>query len=244
MISNWGPDINYTPEIWTPLFTALMVLAIAAVLGVFGHFLLRKALAPKQEVGEETKTYLYSLPVRLWHWTNAILFILLISTGLYNHFTPASSYVKLHNSAGKVLIAAWLVFIVINIITGNIKHYKVKFSGFSARCLKQAMFYMTGILKGEQHPYHATEECKFNPLQQITYAALVYVLLPLILISGFLALNPDILGSGFIRQHIAKVHLAMGVFGLIFMVVHVYMCTCGAYVTQFIKGMIDGNHRH
>ncbi|VDZ78165.1 thiosulfate reductase cytochrome b subunit [Salmonella bongori] len=40
-------------------------------------------------------------------------------------------------------------------------------------------------MKGEGHPYTATEQNKFNPLQQLAYLAIMYALVPLLMITWF-----------------------------------------------------------
>jgi thiosulfate reductase cytochrome b subunit len=243
MINIWGSDINYTPDYWPLWLVILAVLAALTLAGVAGHFMLRKVLAPKREAAGEHKLYLYSLPVRVWHWLNALLFAVLLATGLTNHFGPSPMLVKIHHIAGQVFVAVWIYFIVINIFTGNGKHYLIQLSGFTGRIIRQGMFYLFGIMKGEPHPFHSSETCKFNPLQQVAYAGVVYVLMPILAVSGLLALYPEFMGLAGMKGMAVRVHLAFGVISLIFIIAHLYLCTCGGYMTQLLKGMIDGYHR-
>lgn len=243
MTSIWGSDINYTPDYWPLWLVILAALTALTLAGVAGHFMLRKIFAPKRNAAGEHKLYLYSMPVRVWHWLNALLFAVLLGTGIVNHFGPVPALVKIHNIAGQVFVAAWLYFIGVNIVTGNGKHYLIQFSGFMGRIIKQGMFYLFGIMKGEAHPFHSTEKCKFNPLQQVAYIGVVYALMPVLAVSGLLALYPEFMGIAGYKGMIIKVHLALGVISLIFIIAHLYLCTCGGYLTQLLKGMIDGYHR-
>ncbi len=63
------------------------------------------------------KLYIHPLPVRLWHWTNAFGFVLMIATGLQIryldlfHLIPFRTAVVAHNWIGFVLIANFFVWL-------------------------------------------------------------------------------------------------------------------------------------
>ncbi|MDI8799839.1 potassium-transporting ATPase subunit C, partial [Salmonella enterica subsp. enterica serovar Montevideo] len=44
--------------------------------------------------------------------------------------------------------AIWVGFVLINLTTGNGRHYRVNFSGLVTRCIRQTRFYLFGIMKG------------------------------------------------------------------------------------------------
>ena len=46
------------------------------------------------------------------------------------------------------------------------------------QAIEQAMYYMRGIFRGDEHPTEKTRERKMNPLQQVTYLAILNILLP------------------------------------------------------------------
>ena len=108
---------------------------------------------------------------------------------------------------------------------------------FYLNLVKQFKYYSSGMFKGEKHPFPVTEERKFNPLQKLTYVLAMYVAFPLLIISGIGLLLPEItittfFGiSGLILTDI--LHITMGFFLSIFMVIHIYTCTLGAkaYIT-------------
>ncbi len=108
-------------------------------------------------------------------------------------------------------------------------------------------YYSWGMFKGEKHPFPVTEERKFNPLQKFTYVLAMYMAFPLLIISGIGLLLPEItittfLGiSGLILTDI--LHITMGFFLSIFMIIHIYTCTLGARPTSLFWGMISGYHR-
>ena len=103
------------------------------------------------------------------------------------------------------------------------------------------------MFKGEKHPFPVTEKRKFNPLQKVTYVLAMYVAFPLLIISGIGLLFPEITiknffgVSGLILTDI--LHITMGFFLSVFMVIHIYTCTLGAKPTSLFWGMISGYHR-
>ena len=95
------------------------------------------------------KLYLYPKWIRSWHILNALLFIVLIATGLSMQYAGAAGWllpagseaaanaknefflmnfgaaVKWHNITALILSANFLVFIIGNIVTGNSKYYRI-----------------------------------------------------------------------------------------------------------------------
>jgi PAS domain-containing protein len=84
---------------------------------------------------------------------------------------------------------------------------------------------------------------KFNPLQQGTYFALDFIILPVMVISGALYIFfSDFLQfhNGYAIEPIAYIHVA-GAFLLIgFVIAHVYLTTTGYRPLSAIKAMISG----
>ncbi len=93
------------------------------------------------------KIYLYSKFERFWHWTQAILIMLLMLTGLEVHgvFTlfGFEKAVELHNTLG----ISWLILFVFIIFwlltTGEWKQYIPT----SKKLFDVAMYYASGIFK-------------------------------------------------------------------------------------------------
>lgn len=234
---------NYWP-VW-------LMLAGFALLGMFAvliiHFMLRKTYGKSASTHPEEKLYLYSKAIRAWHWSNALMFILLLFSGLVNHFGLISAsamvtMVTLHKAAGILLIVCWVGFVLINLLGGNGHHYIIKPQSWGDRAAKQVKFYMVDIVKGADHPFPATQESKFNPLQQVAYLGVMYALVPLLIITGLCALNPEWLPG--VRRYVLDVHFVLAIVGLFFIVGHIYLCTTGRTTTQTFKSMVDGYHRH
>ena len=199
--------------------------------------------------------YLYPKWVRLWHVTNAIMFIILIVTGLSMQYTDKENAyyvvgfakaVKWHNFAALVLTAGYVSYVAGNIFTDNGKYYKIGKENFVSDLMKQLKYYSIGMFKGEKHPFPVTEERKFNPLQKVTYVLAMYLGMPLLIISGVGLLFPEITikilfgVSGLILTDI--LHITMGFFLSIFMIIHIYTCTLGSNPTSLFRGIITGFH--
>lgn len=200
--------------------------------------------------------YLYPKWLRIWHVINALMFLILIVTGISMQYTDKenASYVigfaiavKWHNFAAIILTVSYIVFVTGNLLTKNGRYYKIRKEHFLDELVKQLKYYSLGMFRGEKHPFPVTEERKFNPLQKVTYVLAMYVAIPLLIISGIGLLFPEITitrffgVSGLILTDI--LHITMGFFLSVFMVIHIYTCTLGAKPTSLFWGMISGYHR-
>jgi len=200
--------------------------------------------------------YLYPKWIRIWHVVNASMFLILIVTGLSMQYTDKEnpSYViafakavKWHNFAAIVLIISYIIFVTGNLFTKNGRYYKISKESFLEELVRQLKYYSWGMFKGEKHPFPVTEERKFNPLQKFTYVLAMYLAIPLLIISGIGLLFPEITitkffgVSGLLLTDI--LHITMGFFLSVFMVIHIYTCTLGAKPTSLFWGMISGYHR-
>ena len=199
--------------------------------------------------------YLYPIWVRLWHLFNAILFLILIITGISMQYTDMKDYilvvgfaraVKWHNIAAILLTVNYIFFVTGNIYSGNSRYYKIEKKNFFADLTAQIGYYAFGIFKGQKHPFPVTLEQKFNPLQKLSYFLAMYVAMPLLIISGLGLLFPEtvinrFIGiSGMILTDI--LHITMGFFLSVFMIIHIYTCTLGARPTSLFKSMVSGYH--
>jgi len=199
--------------------------------------------------------YLYPKWIRIWHLINAAMFLILIITGISMQYTGKENTtyvvgfakaVKWHNFAALILVINYILFVTGNLLTSNGKYYKIGRKGFLSDLKKQFIYYSKGMFKGEKHPFPVTEDRKFNPLQKITYVLALYIAFPLLIISGIGLLLPEItittfFGiSGLILTDI--LHITMGFFLSIFMIIHVYTCTLGHKPTSLFRGIITGYH--
>jgi thiosulfate reductase cytochrome b subunit len=199
------------------------------------------------------KLYLYPLWLRFWHWLNALLFLVLIISGISLHYSESGSLIVpfrvamlSHNIAGVLLSLIYIFYIASSIISGNIWYYKPIFKGLLKRLVKQIKFYLMGIFNRDAHPFYADENHKFNPLQQLSYIVVIFVFIPLIIISGWLMLFPEyapdeIFGMGGIWP-MAILHIIVGFILSLFMFVHIYLGTTGETIGDLFKSMLTGWH--
>ncbi len=199
------------------------------------------------------RLYLYPLWLRLWHWFNAVLCLLLIITGISLQYSgpdfPLMRFdlaVSIHNIAGFLLTISYLVFIPANIISKNNRFYKFSRKGFIRENAEQFKYYTRGMFLKQKPPFPITEERKFNPLQKTSYLIVLFVLMPLIIITGWGLLFPEITISQFLGisgLHITNfLHLIVGFFISVFLLVHIYFSTIGTTTWSHFKAMITGWH--
>ena len=200
---------------------------------------------------------IYLLPawLRVWHWTNASLIIVLAATGASLHFAgpgmplvPFSLARATHNVVGLALAAAYAFFVVANIVSGNWWQYVPKPGGFWRKVVRQMRFYAWGIFLGEPHPYPPTVEHNFNALQQIIYWMVMYLAMPALILTGLMFLAPQLAPDrafGFDGLlPVAVAHYLIGLVIVTFMLLHIYLGTTGVTVSSLFKMMITGWHEH
>ncbi|MCK5681028.1 cytochrome b/b6 domain-containing protein [bacterium] len=191
----------------------------------------------------KVKVHLYTRFERFWHWFQAFLIIFLLVTGFEVHgsiqvfgFADACRW---HNLAGLVLLGLTAFAIFWHLTTGQWRHYQPTFVNLK----KIGTYYLFGIMRGEDHPFHKSKELKLNPLQALSYLFLKVVLLPLQLISGLLYyLYNDWLSWGLTLRldGVAMLHTAMAFVLLMFLVVHIYLTTTGGSLLSYTMAMITG----
>ena len=235
----------------------LVVLFWIVVAGVVAHALLRvltRRNRPKMSAAAEM-VKMYPAWLRVWHWSNAILMIVLAYTGLRLHFGQRRGGIlsfetafDVHNVAGALLVLVGVVYLVGNLLGGNQKQYLSKPRDGLKGVWKQASWYLVGIFKGEPHPYLVGPANKFNPLQHLTYVGVMYVVYPLLILSGIALLFPDMLPKGVLGHPgawwVAAIHWALAAVAILFLVGHLYLGSMGDKVRDLYAAMLDGHHRH
>lgn len=198
------------------------------------------------------RLYLYPVWIRVWHMINALLCLILIITGLSIQFSNPSVVVKfkaavsVHNIAGTILAISYIVFFLGNLFTKNGVFYLMEVKGFFSRLMVQFHYYTIGLFKNEHPPFPVTAESKFNPLQQFSYVLLMYVFVPVVILTGFALLYPEITVNSIMGASgldlTDLLHITAGFLITIFMCIHIYFCTIGKTPTSNFKSMIDGYH--
>ena len=201
------------------------------------------------------RIYLLPLWIRLWHWTNALLIITLFITGVSLHFADPklvlvefSLAARIHDIAGLTLMAAYAFFAIANIVTGNWWQYVPKPPGVIDRCIKQARWYAWGIFRGEPHPFPVTVENNFNTLQSLIYWGIMYLAMPLLLLTGLMFLFPEFAPDRLFGMDgllpVAVLHYLTGAIIVMFMIAHIYLGSTGTTVMSMYKTMVTGWHEH
>ena len=199
------------------------------------------------------KLYLYPVWIRLWHVINALMFLVLVLTGVCLHyatsgnaFIPFEISVALHNVCAIILSINYGVFVIGNMFTGNGMYYRKWRKNLWPKLWKQFLFYAVGIFKDEPHPFPITKKQKFNPLQKISYVFAMYFGMPLLIISGIALMFPEKISntifkiSGLLFYDV--LHVIVGFVLSIFLVIHLYTCTLGDKPGTLFKSMINGYH--
>ncbi len=194
---------------------------------------------------------LYPVWLRIWHWSNAFCFLVLIASGVSLHFAgsgvpliPFNIARMVHNIFGFILILGYLIFVLTTLLGANGIHYRLRLEGLVGRLLRQAMFYGGGIFRGEPHPFPPTARSKFNPLQQVTYLAVMGAGVPLLILSGLLFFFPELAPERFLGMDglwvVGVAHYLLGLFLIAFMLGHLYLATAGETVLGDFRKMIFG----
>ncbi|MBT0663761.1 cytochrome b/b6 domain-containing protein [Geobacter pelophilus] len=199
------------------------------------------------------KIYLQPTPVRIWHWINATGFIALILSGIQirfpeyvNLFGSYKAAISLHNAAGLVVAVSFsLWFFYYKMVAGTIlKLYMPNSEDLRHGLLRQGIFYFFKYFKGEPNPHHTTPDNKFNPLQKSAYLAVMFILVPMVSLTGLLIMNVTplrdlvVIAGGL--KILANLHFLFACSLCAFLFTHVYLATLGHTPLEHFKPMWTG----
>lgn len=236
---------------WIDWFGALAF--VGTVLGVGGHGTLRYLAARKRGKHEvETRpVYMYEVYERFWHWLQTIAIVILLLTGLVIHRPDLFGLfsfrymVTIHNVLAALLAINAILSLFWHLVSGEIRQYIPHPRGFIDDAITQALYYIKGIFKQENHPFDKTKDGKLNPLQKIAYFGLLNVLLPIQGLTGILmwfvqkvpAIQTTLGGLPFL----APFHTLTAWLFATFIVGHVYLTTtAGPKPLDGIQAMVTG----
>lgn len=199
------------------------------------------------------RIFLHPLAVRIWHWVNALGFIILIITGAQirfgnvMHLFSFKTAVKVHSWLGFILLANYFIWLVYYLVTGNIKIYIPPLNHpieFAKKALVQAKFYGWGIMVGDENPHHSTFDNKFNPMQQVSYLMIMVALIPVQIVTGLFLWDPHLFGPAVNLiggiQIADLIHVLLWIFFSAFIIVHFYLATLGHTPMAHIIAMFSG----
>jgi thiosulfate reductase cytochrome b subunit len=185
----------------------------------------------------QTRIYIYKRYERFWHWSQALLVIIMMVTGFEIHGTYSllgfGRAVQFHTVAAWTLITLW-AFTIFWQFTTSLKNVTA-----------MIRYYTIGIFTNAPHPFHKTALQKHNPLQRLAYLALLAMISPLIWVSGLLYLfygdwTKWGLNNYLSLEWVAIAHTLGAFMMTAFFFIHVYLTTTGHTLTAHIKAMITG----
>ena len=198
------------------------------------------------------RIYIHPLPVRIWHWINALGFVALILTGVQIRYMDLISVlsfktaVNAHNWIGFVLIANFFVWLIFYLFSDKIRVYHPELSPMKhfLGSLRQMQYYGYGIFRGDPNPHHVSVYHKFNPLQSMLYQVIMLLLVPLQFFTGLLLWDlKRFTGAveffGGVRV-VATVHVLCFIFFVGFILIHPYLASLGHTRSAHFKAMITG----
>ena len=201
----------------------------------------------------EHKLYLYPLWLRIWHGINALCIIILIVTGISMQYSnpdyPIIDFkhaVYFHNLFGVITTINYILFIIANSISENGRAFRLKMKGLLDRLIVQSNYYTKGYFKGEPKPFPVSKENKFNPLQRVAYVGTMFVLVPVLIITGVALLYPEIIIENVLKasgiQLTAILHASVGFLVSLFLFIHLYVASMGKHPLKNYKSIVTGYH--
>jgi len=210
------------------------------------------AINVRQERQAPERAYLHPLTVRLWHWLNALGFLLLIITGFQLRYVDLFSLmsfeaaVKLHNWVGFGVIANWFLWFIYYVSSDRVTSYHPDFDArdFFERYFRQVTYYGYGIFKGEKKPHDVKPHDKFNPMQKLTYQFVMFITAPAMFITGLMMWDVKrfegmIELTGGIRV-VNTIHVVLFILFVFFIIIHAYMGFLGKKPSSHFKEMVTG----
>ena len=181
---------------------------------------------------------------RIWHWTQALLIVVLLFTGMglngLHHIIPFGPAVIFHTIAALLLLVLWIFATFWLFTTGTWRQFVPTLDGL----LEVIRFYAYGVFKGEKHPHKKVIWRKHNPLQILAYFGLKMAVFPLVWSTGILYMTynfwehiPD---AGFYMNIVANLHLLGAYIIAAFIIIHLYLLTIGHGFRAHVKPMISG----
>ena len=201
---------------------------------------------------QKQRLYINPLPVRIWHWLNALGFIILILTGvqiryqeLFNVMTFETA-VKTHNWVAFTVIGNYFFWLAYYLFTDKITvyHPELNMKKFFDKAFKQILYYSYGIFRGGEKPHKVLPLDKFNPLQSVTYQIVMLLVVPVQFVTGIMMWDvkrfaPVIEMLGGIKT-VDTVHVLVFIFFVSFTMVHAYMGALGHTPSAHFKEMFTG----
>ncbi|HEV2103448.1 MAG TPA: cytochrome b/b6 domain-containing protein [Candidatus Acidoferrum sp.] len=199
-----------------------------------------------------SRTQLYSLHERIWHWLQALAILFLILSGLAIHYPDRfgilgsmATALRWHSWLGWALILNACLGIFYHLTAEKYHHFLPRMEDFTGAAVRQARFYLYGIFKGEKHPLETDPRRKLNPLQRITYLLLLNILLPFQMVTGILLWGADrwplLLAKFGGLKVLGPAHTLGAYLFLAFLIGHIYLATTGPTPMTLLRAIVTGH---
>jgi thiosulfate reductase cytochrome b subunit len=200
------------------------------------------------------RVYLHPLPLRIWHWTNAIGCVLLVLTGLQIRYVGLINVLSFHTAVvlhawvGFVVAANFLLWLVFHLVTDQGRNYFAELRPVQLflGCWRQLVYYSSGMFTGAKSPFHPdlAKHIKFNPLQGLTYQMVMLIFLPIQILTGILlwnvaGLEPVVQFLGGVRV-VDTVHVLIFIVFVLYIPMHAYLAMLGRTTFEHYKAMLTG----
>ncbi len=204
-------------------------------------------------MAEQKYIYLQPTPVRIWHWLNALGIVTLCVTGAQirfpeyvNVFGTYKAAIELHNTAGIVVAISFFLWLIYYLIFARkmVQLYVPNREDLQHGILRQAKFYFLTYFLGHPNPHETTPDNKFNPMQKSAYLAIMFILVPLVIITGILLMNVAPLRNFVLMigglKFLVGAHFLLACSLCAFLFTHVYLATLGHTPFAHFKPMWTG----
>ena len=200
----------------------------------------------------DSELYINPLPVRIWHWLNALGFVALILTGIQIRYSTMfnvlsfETAIKTHNWVAFTVIANYFVWLGFYLFSDRITvyHPELNMRKFFDKAFKQIMYYSYGIFRGEPSPHKVMPLDKFNPMQSITYQIIMLLVVPIQFVTGIMMWDvkrfetPIAMLGGI--ENLVLVHVMIFIFFVSFTLIHAYMGALGQTPVTHFREMFTG----
>jgi len=201
---------------------------------------------------KDSEHYINPLPVRIWHWLNALGFVTLILTGTQIRYTAQfnlmtfETAVKTHNWVAFAVMANYCVWLGFYLFSDRITNYhpELNMKKFFEKAFAQIMYYSYGIFRGEKSPHKVVPHDKFNPMQSITYQIVMLLVVPIQFATGLMMWDVKrfegviaMLGG---LSVVNTVHVLIYIFFVSFTMIHAYMGALGNTPVTHFREMFTG----
>lgn len=186
--------------------------------------------------------------VRLWHWAIAILFVILVITGVVLTYSTSRFALMnyaladtLHQVTGILFSILVVLFAIFAVASGYWRRYQRRWQNLLARIRRFVGYLVHGVPEaGADSPPRIELSRGFLILVQQLLSILSLVLLsPLLIVTGLVLLYPELLpekvaGLGGLWPF-ALAHYWAGLLGVLFLVFHIYIGTIDGF-RRMIRG--------